>query len=264
MTRTCTGAGASLDDYGGEERSCVTHSHSTARENSWVSTTHHETNMAARGAAVPNAERVSARRAKSPYDEMRDTRPVTARPTRSVNDLIRERRRSNKEVMRSLEQLILGANLLFGVMRAFLYYESFTWDTVWLWLCFSVLYAAPYTFIALGARPRYDGRRLIDGGDDVSRGFYAQASDLIYLTSLGQVASIFSRYAAIFPALSPGLVMAASWFQGIHAPRKGTLRSFMTNQRKRRTVTFAPELQPLKHSVADGPRWRSRRTTRKS
>lgn len=128
----------------------------------------------------------------------------------------------NAKRLATLQQLIGATNLVFAVVRAGLFYQTFTSQTAIAWAAFAVLTAVPYAFIASAARPSYVDGAIVSGGLDIGQaGVFEYAHDLIYITALVQVLFILTPFALVIFSVVPMYLLYVSCCSGCGAESQG-------------------------------------------
>jgi hypothetical protein len=117
--------------------------------------------------------------------------------------------KSNSARLKVLQQLILATNAIYLVVRCGVLYASFTSTDAALWATFAIMHLLPYIFISSAAKVTYSATGvLVDGGEDIGRpGVFEYAHDMLYLTALAHVGSVFTPYAALLLAVIPMFVV---------------------------------------------------------
>nr|XP_033798322.1 transmembrane protein 208 isoform X1 [Geotrypetes seraphini] len=120
----------------------------------------------------------------------------------------------NKETLKFYLWIILGANVIYGVVNLVIFNASTTFWT-WAVLMFSlVIYGASYRSMRAMAQPSFaeDGN-LTDGGIDLNmeQGMAEHLKDVILLTAIVEVLSCFSLYVWYFWLLAPGRALYLLW-----------------------------------------------------
>ncbi|XP_030059604.1 transmembrane protein 208 [Microcaecilia unicolor] len=120
----------------------------------------------------------------------------------------------NKETLKFYLWIILGANVIYGVVNLVIFYASATFWT-WAVLMFSsVIFGASYRSMSAMAQPSFaeDGN-LTDGGIDLNmeQGMAEGLKDVILLTAIVEVLSCFSLYVWYFWLLAPGRALYLLW-----------------------------------------------------
>ncbi|XP_059286416.1 uncharacterized protein LOC132039886 isoform X2 [Lycium ferocissimum] len=111
-----------------------------------------------------------------------------------ANQGAKKRKEENIRHMKKLFQVIIACNVIYLLVRAGIFYSSFTWKHIVGLLLTSLAYALPYKQLDSMAKPSYgnDGE-MFDGGFDMSTGgICGYLHDIIYITCFVQLASIIS------------------------------------------------------------------------
>ncbi|XP_019256118.1 PREDICTED: transmembrane protein 208-like isoform X3 [Nicotiana attenuata] len=111
-----------------------------------------------------------------------------------ANQGAKKRKEENARHMKKLFQIILACNVIYLLVRAGIFYSSFTWKHIIGLLLTSLAYALPYKQLDSMSKPSYgDDGELFDGGYDMSTGgICGYLHDVIYITCFVQLASIIS------------------------------------------------------------------------
>ncbi|KAL7602024.1 uncharacterized protein LOC111920661 [Lactuca sativa] len=130
-----------------------------------------------------------------------------------ANQGAKKRRDENTRHMNNLFRIIIACNVVYILLRAGVFYSSFTW-LHWIGLILtSSAYYLCYTQLASMAKPTYsDNGDLFDGGFDMSTGgACGYLHDVIYITCFVQLTSIISGKFWWIYAVIPGFAVYKGW-----------------------------------------------------
>ncbi|XP_066290634.1 transmembrane protein 208-like isoform X1 [Branchiostoma lanceolatum] len=120
----------------------------------------------------------------------------------------------NKATIKFYLYVIAGANALYFLPTLFLYWDSFSWVTGCLLGFATLVYLASLQSMRSMARPTYsESGALMDGGIDLNMesGMAEHLKDIVLLTAIVQVISIFSNYFWLLWLLVPGYAFYMLW-----------------------------------------------------
>ncbi|PWA76076.1 hypothetical protein CTI12_AA238210 [Artemisia annua] len=130
-----------------------------------------------------------------------------------ANQGAKKRRDENTRHMNNLFRVIIACNVIYIVLRAGVFYSTFTW-LHWVGLILtSLAYYLSYNQLASMAKPTYtDDGDLLDGGFDMSTGgACGYIHDVIYITCFVQIMSIISGKFWWIYAVIPGFAVYKGW-----------------------------------------------------